>query len=308
MGTPEFAVPSLDILLKNGYDVVAVVTATDKPGGRSGRELLQSAVKKYALEKGIPILQPPKLKAPEFLSQLEALRADLQVVVAFRMLPEVVWSMPTLGTINLHGSLLPRYRGAAPINWAVINGDRETGVTTFFIRQEIDTGDIILQKKMAVGENETAGEVHDRMMELGAQAVLETVQMLGKGNIVLQKQDISLVSQAPKIFHETCEINFNQSAEAVHNFIRGLSPYPGAWTRLRWAAGTDTDRFEGMEVKLLQTRKAQVLAEQPSGEFVTDGKKLLRVSTADGYLDILELQVAGRRKMDAVSFINGLKS
>ena len=308
MGTPEFAVPSLDILLKNGYDVVAVVTATDKPGGRSGRELLQSAVKKYALEKGIPILQPPKLKAPEFLSQLEALRADLQVVVAFRMLPEVVWSMPTLGTINLHGSLLPRYRGAAPINWAVINGDRETGVTTFFIRQEIDTGDIILQKKMAVGENETAGEVHDRMMGLGAQAVLETVQMLEKGNCVLQKQDISLVSQAPKIFHETCEINFNQSAEAVHNFIRGLSPYPGAWTRLHWAAGTDTGRFEGMEAKLLQTRKAQVPAAHPAGEFVTDGKKLLRVATADGYVDILELQVAGRRKMDAVSFINGLKS
>lgn len=308
MGTPEFAVPSLDILVKNGYDVVAVVTATDKPGGRSGRELLQSAVKKYALEKGIPILQPPKLKAPEFLLQLEALRADLQIVVAFRMLPEVVWSMPSLGTINLHGSLLPRYRGAAPINWAVINGERETGVTTFFIRQEIDTGDILLQKKMTVGENETAGEVHDRMMELGAQAVLETVQMLEKGNCVLQKQDTSLVSQAPKIFHETCEINFNQSAEAVHNFIRGLSPYPGAWTRLHWAAGTDTDRFEGMEVKLLQTRKAQVPAVHPAGEFVTDGKKLLRIATADGYVDILELQVAGRRKMDAVSFINGLKS
>lgn len=308
MGTPEFAVPSLDILLRNGYEVVAVVTATDKPGGRSGRELLQSAVKKYALEKGLPLLQPPRLKSPEFLSQLEALRADLQVVVAFRMLPEAVWSMPTLGTINLHGSLLPRYRGAAPINWAVIKGEIETGVTTFFIRQEIDTGDVILQKKMSVGENETAGEVHDRMMELGAQAVLETVQMLEKGSFVLQKQDPSLVSQAPKIFHETCEINFDQPTEAVHNFIRGLSPHPGAWTRLHWAPGTASDRFEGVELKLLQTRKSLAAPLHLPGEFVTDERKALRVATCDGYVDILELQLAGKRRMDAASFINGLKS
>ena len=228
MGTPEFAVPSLAILLENGYDVAGVVTATDKYGGRGNKVLLESAVKKYAVEKGIKVLQPTKLRDPAFLEDLAALKADLQIVVAFRMLPEVVWDMPNKGTFNLHGSLLPKYRGAAPINWAVIRGEETTGVTTFFIRHKIDTGDIILQREMPIGPDDTAGDVHDRMMELGAEAVLETVQMIEKDQVELQVQDHQAATKAPKLFKETCEIDFNKTSEEVHNFIRGLSPYPAA--------------------------------------------------------------------------------
>jgi methionyl-tRNA formyltransferase len=308
MGTPEFAVPSLEILIENGYEVVAVVTATDKPGGRGGKQLLESAVKKYAVSKGIPVLQPKNLKAPEFIEALRSYRADLQVVVAFRMLPEAVWDMPTIGTFNLHGSLLPKYRGAAPINWAVIEGEKETGVTTFFIKHEIDTGDILFQKKLPIGPDETAGEVHDRMMLLGAELVLETVQAIEKGGYILQKQDETQVSKAPKIFHETCEIDFNQPALNVHNFVRGLSPYPGAWAHLHWSQDSGQDRYEGEVVKIFKTEKITEAHKHTPGEFVTDGRKSLKIATADGYVEVLELQAPGRRRMDAVSFLNGLKS
>lgn len=312
MGTPAFAVPSLDILVKNGCEVVAVVTATDKLGGRGGRQLLESPVKKYAVASGIPVLQPPNLKAPEFIEELRSYRADLQVVVAFRMLPEVVWNMPTIGTFNLHGSLLPKYRGAAPINWAIIEGEKQTGVTTFFIKHEIDTGDIVFQEKMPIGEDETAGEVHDRLMLLGAQLVLKTVQAIRQGTYILQKQEETQVSKAPKIFHETCQINFNQPLERVHNFIRGLSPHPGAWTMWQQplATGGSTLRSESgdLELKIFKARKVPASHTYVPGTFLTDGKKSLKVATPGGFLQILELQLQGRKQMDIVSFLNGLRA
>lgn len=294
MGTPDFAVPSLDILIKNGYRVVGVVTATDKYGGRGNKQLLESAVKQYALKQGIPILQPEKLRDPEFLAQLQALQANLQVVVAFRMLPEVVWNMPEYGTFNLHGSLLPRFRGAAPINWAVINGEAQTGVTTFFIQHQIDTGDVLFQESMPIGENETAGEVHDRMMELGAQAVLKTVRAIEGNDYHLQPQDHTLATKAPKIFHDTCEIDFHQSTETVHNFIRGLSPYPAAWTRL-----------DGEKLKIFRTLKEFTKPDQPPGQFISDNKSFIKVATEDGYLQLLELQLQGRKRMRIKDFLNG---
>ncbi len=294
MGTPEFAVPSLDILVRNGYEVVGVITATDKLGGRGGRKLLEPAVKKYAVEADIPVLQPRSLKDPAFLDELYALRADLQVVVAFRMLPEVVWSMPRLGTFNLHGSLLPEYRGAAPINWAVINGETETGVTTFLIQHDIDTGDILLQEKMPIGPNETAGEVHDRMMLLGAEVVLKTVKAIETGNYTLKKQDDSQATKAPKIFRETCEIDFDQPSRKVHDFIRGLSPYPGAWTLL------DERQF-----KILRASFEETPPSSPPGAFSSDNKNWIRISTADGYISVIELQMAGKRRMSAEEFLNG---
>ncbi len=296
MGTPEFAVPSLDILIQNGYEVVGVVTATDKLGGRGNKQLLQSAVKQYAVEKGLNILQPEKLKNPEFIEELSILKADLQIVVAFRMLPEIIWAMPPKGTFNLHGSLLPKYRGAAPINWAIINGDTETGVTTFFIQHQIDTGDLILQEKIPIGENETAGEVHDRLMQLGAETVLKTVQLIESQNIKLQKQNDSEVSHAPKLFHETCEIDFNQPTQKVHDFIRGLSPYPAAWTTL-----------DGLELKILKTTKQVAPHEFEPGKFISDNKKSLKISTLDGFIEVQELQLQGKRRMDIISFLNGNK-
>lgn len=309
MGTPEFAVPSLEILLDHGCDVVGVVTATDKLGGRGGRQLLEPAVKKFAKKSGLKILQPPKLRDPGFLEELRNLQPDLQVVVAFRMLPEVVWDMPTTGTFNLHGSLLPKYRGAAPINWAVINGERETGVTTFFIKHEIDTGDILFQEKMPIGEDDTAGDVHDRMMHLGAKLVLRTVQAIESGQYTLSPQDPALISKAPKIFHKTCEIDFGKSTSTVHNFIRGLSPYPGAWTRLKVI---DTNRktagdngIEELELKIFKTKMEPGPHGLPPGQLVTDGKKSLKFSTADGYVEVLELQLQGRRRMPVTDFLNG---
>lgn len=294
MGTPEFAVPSLDILIQNGYEIVGVITATDKRGGRSKKKLIQPAVKKYALEKGLKVLQPKNLKDPEFQKELKSLNANLQVVVAFRMLPKSVWAMPELGTFNLHGSLLPKYRGAAPINWAVIKGEKETGVTTFFLQQEIDTGDMIFQEKMPIHENDTAGDVHDRMMQLGAQTVLKTVKAIENGDYELQKQDDSQASKAPKIFHDTCQIDFNQSTEQVHNFIRGLSPYPAAWTTL-----------DGKTLKILKTTKAIQDHDLPPGQFVSDNKKELKISTNDGFVEVLELQLQGRKRMNVVDFLNG---
>lgn len=294
MGTPEFAVPSLQILVENGYQVVGVVTAADKLGGRGKKQLLESAVKKHAVSRGIPVLQPVRLRDPGFLESLRRLEGNLFVVVAFRMLPEVVWSMPEHGTFNLHGSLLPKYRGAAPINWAIINGETETGVTTFFIKQEIDTGDLLLQKKMPIGDNETAGEVHDRMKVLGAEAVLETVRAIESGDYTLEKQDDSLATKAPKIFHETCEIDFSQPVQQVHDFIRGLSPYPAAWTRL-----------DGKVLKILRTAKDRTPHELAPGTFLSDNKEWLKIAAQDGFVFVHELQMEGRRRMLAGDFLNG---
>lgn len=296
MGTPAFAVPSLAILLENDYEVVGVITATDKYGGRGNKVLLESAVKKFALEKNLKILQPKNLKDPAFLKELAALKADLQIVVAFRMLPESVWDMPPLGTFNLHGSLLPKYRGAAPINWAVIRGEEETGVTTFFIRHQIDTGDIILQERIPIGENDTAGEVHDRMMDIGAKSVLETVRRIEAGNVDLQIQDHKAATKAPKLHKENCQINFNQSSEEVHNFIRGLSPYPAAWTTL-----------DGKQLKITSSEIVMTMdmPSSPPGTFSSDNKHFIQVSTSNGYINILELQIQGRKRMKVKDFLNG---
>jgi methionyl-tRNA formyltransferase len=298
MGTPEFAVPSLEILLDHGYDIPAVVTAPDKPGGRHG--MLVSAVKKCASDRGIAVLQPEKLKSPAFVDQLRAFGADLQVVVAFRMLPEAVWSMPPLGTMNLHGSLLPRYRGAAPINWAIINGETETGLTTFLLRHEIDTGDILFQERLPIGENETAGELHDRMMQAGARLVLRSVQAIERGETRLSPQSDAEASHAPKIFTETCRIDFARTTLQVHNFIRGLSPYPGAWTEL-----------DGKTLKVLRTLKdfsntasAHAI---PPGTFISDGKNYLKISASDGFVQVLELQLEGKKRMPVREFLNGYR-
>ena len=296
MGTPEFAVPSLDILVRNGFNIVGVITSTDKYGGRGNKKLIQSAVKKYALEKGLNILQPKNLKALEFVEELSNLKADLQVVVAFRMLPVVVWDMPPLGTINLHSSILPKFRGAAPINWAIINGEKESGVTTFFLKHEIDTGDILLSEKLSIGDNETAGELHDRLMILGAEVVLKSVKLIEKGDYELLPQDNSKVSKAPKIFHETCEINFDATTEVVHNFIRGLSPFPTAWTTL-----------DGMKLKIFRTSKDPEFKNDIPGNIDTDNKNYFKIATKDGGINVLELQLQGRKRMDVKSFLNGYK-
>jgi methionyl-tRNA formyltransferase len=298
MGTPEFAVPSLEILLKNGYEVPAVVTAPDKPGGRHGLQV--PAVKERAAECGLHILQPEKLKNPAFLEELSQIKADLQVVVAFRMLPEVVWNMPPLGTMNLHTSLLPKYRGAAPINWAIINGEAETGLTTFLLKHEIDTGDILFQEKIAIGENETAGELHDRMMLAGAQLVLKTVRAIERGEAKSLPQADVEASHAPKIFTENCRIDFAQPTAKVHDFIRGLSPHPGAWTEL-----------DGKNLKILKTEKdlpPTTYDVRPApGEFFSDGKSFLKISTLDGFVQVLELQMEGKRRMNARDFLNGYR-
>jgi len=293
MGTPEFAVPSLKILVESGYEVVGVITSVDKPAGR-GRKLAQSAVKKYAVEQNLNILQPKNLKAPEFVETLRALKADLQIIVAFRMLPEVVWNMPPIGTFNLHGSLLPKYRGAAPINWAVINGEKETGVTTFFLKHAIDTGDVLMQEKLPIGEDETVGEVYARMMELGGEVVLKTVKMIEKGDYELKPQDASKATKAPKIYSETCKIDFNQPTETIHNFVRGLSPYPCAWTTL-----------DDKKLKIYRSQKSIEKHSKGPGTFLTDDKKFMKIATADGYLDILELQLQGKKRMDVKAFLNG---
>ncbi|MGB0863238.1 MAG: methionyl-tRNA formyltransferase [Saprospiraceae bacterium] len=294
MGTPAFAVPSLDILIKNGYDVVGVITSTDKMGGRGNKTLLESDVKKYAQSKGLNILQPKNLKSPAFVEELRELKADLQIVVAFRMLPKVVWDMPPIGTFNLHGSLLPKYRGAAPINWAVINGDQETGVSTFFLKHEIDTGNLLFQSKLPIEENETVGEIHDKMMGLGADLVLKTVKSIENNDYEPKSQDESLVSHAPKIFHKTCKIDFNQSTLKIHNFVRGLSPYPAAWTTL-----------DDKKLKLFRTLKEIEAHEHEPGSFHSDNKSFIKIATSDGYINLLELQLQGRKRMKVKDFLNG---
>lgn len=296
MGTPEFAVPSLDILVQNNYDVVAVVTSTDSYGGRGGKQLIESSIKKYAIEHHIPVLQPTNLKSPGFIEQLKSFEADLQVVVAFRMLPEVVWNMPPLGTFNLHGSLLPKYRGAAPINHAIIQGETETGVTSFKLKHEIDTGDVLLRKKVAIDENDDAGTLHDRMMIIGADAVLETVKLIESGKYTFTKQEDAESTKAPKIFHETCKIDFKKPVDQVYNFIRGLSPYPGAWCVL-----------EGKEIKLLKTKKRMFTDTNEAGTIVTDHKKSFEIKCNDGYIQVISLKPQGKKEMSIIDFLNGNK-
>ena len=303
LGTPEFASASLDALHTSGYDITGVVTAPDSPSGR-GLKIVPSAVKAYAIHHGIPVLQPHKLKDPLFLDQLRSLDADLQVVVAFRMLPEAVWDMPPLGTFNLHASLLPQYRGAAPINWAIINGEQETGVTTFFLKHEIDTGNILFQEKTAIGDEETAGELHDRLKILGANLVLKTVKAIEQGNIHPVRQEELLqpgivLKPAPKIYKEDCRIDWSQPAERLFNLIRGLSPFPGAYTMLRPPDGP------GVQIKVYRARRAAKDEAATPGSLQTDGKRYLKVACGDGWLDILELQQAGKRRMPVGDFLLG---
>jgi methionyl-tRNA formyltransferase len=305
MGTPEFAVASLDALVQAGYNIVGVITAPDKPAGR-GMKLTESAVKKYAVEKQLHILQPLRLKDPLFLEELKNLQADLQIVVAFRMLPEVVWNMPPMGTINLHGSLLPQYRGAAPINWAVINGEKETGVTTFKLQHEIDTGNILLQESFPIGEDETAGEVHDKMKEIGARLLVKTVEGLAKGTLTEmpqkaegrgQKAEINTpLKHAPKIFTETCKIDWNHSVIAIYNLIRGLSPYPAAFTYLN-------DKM----LKIYKAKKELHNAPKSAGSFETDHKTYLKFAGSDGYIYVTELQLEGKKKMGIEEFLRGYR-
>ena len=294
MGTPAFAVPSLEVLIAAGHHVVGVITATDKMGGRGGKQLLESEVKKCAVRHGIPVLQPEKFRDEAFLAELRALRADLQIVVAFRMLPAVVWDMPPLGTFNLHGSLLPRYRGAAPINWAVMNGDTETGCTTFLLKHEIDTGDMLLQRRLPIGPNDTAGDVHDRMMLVGADLVLATVALLTGGAYTAKAQDDAAATPAPKLHRETCRIDWSRPAAEVHNFIRGLSPWPAAWTTAN-----------GKQLKIIRTTVETAEHAHPPGTLLTDGKTQLSVAAPGGLLHVRELQLAGRKRMPAGDFLRG---
>lgn len=294
MGTPEFAVPSLEILIQNQYNVVAVVTSPDHFGGRGGKVLLESAVKKSAVRMGIPVLQPTNLKSEAFLDQLRSCQADVQIVVAFRMLPEVVWNMPPLGTFNLHGSLLPKYRGAAPINHAIIQGEHVTGVTSFKLQHAIDTGDIVLQEEIPIGTDESAGELHDKMMQVGAQVVLRTIQQLESGNIVFHPQQDGEASAAPKLFHLTCKIDFLQPILAVHNFVRGLSPYPGAWCMI-----------DGKEIKILKAKMIPEQDDQPAGFIKSVDKKSLQLKCKGGYLSVLELKAEGKKAMTTGEFLNG---
>lgn len=296
MGTPEFAVPSLEILMDDaGYDVVAVVTAPDRLGGRGGHQLIESAVKQFAVSKNLPVLQPTNLKNAEFVETLRSYKADLQVVVAFRMLPEVVWNMPPLGTMNLHGSILPAYRGAAPINWAIINGETITGVSTFLLQHAIDTGDILLQKQLEIGPDETAGEVHDRMMILGAQAVLESLNGIESKTLSAIPQDAREASFAPKLTHETCRINFNQPASSVHNFIRGLSPHPTAWTMV-----------DGLQFNIFRTQVISEIHDHASGNILVN-KDALEITCQTQKIRILEVQLQGKRRMGIKDFLNGYR-
>lgn len=297
MGTPEFAVASLQTLVESGYNVVAVVTAPDKPAGR-GMQLKASAVKEYALAQHIPVLQPEKLRNPAFLEELRAFAADLQIVVAFRMLPEAVWNMPELGTVNVHASLLPQYRGAAPINWAIINGEKETGVTTFRLKHEIDTGNILLQKKTAILPEDNIGTVYERLMQMGADLLLQTVDGLVAGTIIPQPQQEAAISRhAPKIFKEDCQVRWENNAEAIHNLVRGLSPYPAAFTTL-----------EGKQLKLFATSFMSEAHQKQPGHHETDGKTFLRFAAADGWVYALDVQYEGKKRMLVADFLRGFRS
>lgn len=307
MGTPEFAVGTLQRLVEGGYHVVAVVTQSDKPVGRHQDTLQPSQVKLYAQAKGLPVLQPVKMKDPEFVEQLRSFQADLQVVVAFRMLPEVVWAMPRFGTFNVHAALLPQYRGAAPINWAVINGETQTGVTTFFLDHDIDTGRIIMQKPFEIEDDFNVENVYDGLMELGAEIAVETIDRIldgdGKVESLPQEEMIPVGTElhpAPKIFKETCEINWSQEAKKVYDFIRGLSPYPGAWTTLVSPEGKET------VLKVYAASKTEDITKEPVGALLT-AKNRLMVATGDGLLNLEEVQLAGKKRMKAADFLNGFR-
>ncbi len=295
MGTPEFAVPSLEILVQSGYDVVAVVTSTDSWGGRGGKVLLESAVKKCAQRLGIPVLQPTNLKSERFVEELRNIKADVQIVVAFRMLPEIVWNMPPLGTFNLHGSMLPKYRGAAPINHAIIQGESMTGVTSFRLQHAIDTGDVLIQRQIPILDTDTAGDLHDRMMLVGADVILETVQILAEGKARFLPQNDVEATAAPKLFHETCKIDFSQTTKKVYDFIRGLSPHPAAWFLL-----------DGKEVKILRCSKVMKPDASAPGTIRSDLKKYVHIKSADGYISIDELKQEGKKSMPVAVFLNGV--
>ncbi len=297
MGTPEFAVPSLEILVENKFNVVAVITAPDKPQGR-GQKITYSPVKESALKHNIPVLQPEKLKSTEFLEELKSYNANLQVVVAFRMLPELVWAMPSLGTFNLHASLLPQYRGAAPINWAIINGEKETGATTFFLKHEIDTGSIIFQEKETIYEDDTIGTLYERLMVKGSQLVLKTVQSIEQGKYqTIPQTESAEIKHAPKIFKETCQINWNQSSDQIRNFVRGLNPYPTAWCELN-----------GKTYKIFTVSVSKESPDEKEiGSMNTDNKNYLLIQTANGWVSIDELQPEGKRRMKINEFFRGNK-
>jgi len=296
MGTPEFAVPSLEALVKNNLNVVAVVTAPDKPAGR-GLKLKSSPVKETALKYNIPVLQPASLKSEEFITELKSYRADLQIVVAFRMLPESVWGMPPKGTFNLHASLLPQYRGAAPINWAIINGEKETGTTTFFLKHDIDTGDILFSEKEIITSEDNAGSLYERLMHKGAALVVKTVKaILGNTIRPLPQPTETVLKNAPKIHKETCRIDWTKSAEEIYNFIRGLSPYPGAWTILN-----------GKELKVFSSSCLEERSDKNPGDFTTDNKSFLKFSTGTKIITIHELQMEGKKKMAVDEFLRGNK-
>ena len=297
MGTPEFAVSSLEILVENNFNVIAVITAPDKPQGR-GQKITPSPVKACALKYNIPVLQPTNLKAPEFVEELKSYNANLQIVVAFRMLPEVVWAMPAIGTFNLHASLLPQYRGAAPINWAIINGEKETGVTTFFLKHDIDTGSIIMQEKEIIHEDDTVGTLYERLMQKGARLVLKTVQAIASEKYTITPQPSGIeIKHAPKIFKETCEIRWDQPTQKVRNFIRGLSPYPAAWTIIN-----------GKTFKIYSASASANKSDHAKpGDIKTDNKNFLELKTADGWLAVKELQPEGKKRMSINEFFRGNK-
>lgn len=304
MGTPDFAVESLKALVENNYNIVGVITAPDKPAGR-GRQLSESAVKQYAVEKGLNVLQPEKLKNPEFIARLQGLKADLQIVVAFRMLPEIVWNMPPMGTFNLHASLLPQYRGAAPLNWAIINGENETGVTTFLLDHEIDTGRIIYQQRIPIRDNDTVGDLHDRMMVIGADLVLKTVDALTEGRVEAVEQTALIgspgdIRHAPKIFKEDCRIDWTKDTESVRNLIRGLSPYPAAWTEL-----IHPEKREVLSAKIYAAHRDSSSLPAKPGTLVSDGKTYLKIACPDGWLSITDIQLSGKKRMKVEELLRG---
>lgn len=305
MGTPEFAVESLKRLVEGGYNIVGVITMPDKPMGRHGSVLQPSPVKQYAVSQGLKVLQPEKLKDEQFLAELRELKADLQIVVAFRMLPEVVWNMPPMGTFNLHASLLPQYRGAAPINWAVINGDTETGITTFFLKHEIDTGEIIDQVRVPIADTDNVEIVYNHLMMLGGDLVLKTVDAILDGNVKTTPQEelaqIEELRPAPKIFKETCRIDWTQGVKKVYDFVRGLSPYPAAWTELHQGEQAP------VMLKIFETEKQYCSHNYQPGSIDTDKKTYFRIATTDGYLNIRSLQLAGKKRMEVTDFLRGYR-
>jgi methionyl-tRNA formyltransferase len=294
LGTPEFAVASLKVLVSAKCNLVAVITAPDKPQGR-GKQLGMSPVKEFAMSAGLPVLQPTNLKSPEFLEELRAYKSDLQIVVAFRMLPELVWNMPVLGTFNLHGSLLPQYRGAAPINWAIINGEKETGVTTFFLKHQIDTGKIIFQEKETIRDDDNVGSLYERLMYKGAELVLRTVRAIESDDYPqIEQNELGELKHAPKLFRDNCEIDWNKPANEIRDFVRGLSPYPAAWTMLN-----------ELSLKIFRVEFSNEKSSKPLGLFDSDGKNYIRVNTGNGVLEIMELQLQGKKRMKVDEFLRG---